>query len=76
MKTVSLKLTDELEARLSALAKRRNRSRSELVRSALLLFLSREDEESFAARARDLCGIVDGPRDLASNPRPLAGYGN
>jgi len=74
MPTLSVKITKDLGARLAALARKRGTTRSAVVREAL------ESWEgvvagSFAERARDLRGTVDGPRDLSTNPRHLAGLG-
>ena len=74
MRTISLKLPDDLDRRLASLAKRQRVSRSEVIRAALEAF--RPDEpESFAAAAADLAGCVTGPKDLSSSARHLADYG-
>jgi predicted DNA-binding protein len=74
MRTISLKLPDELDRRLARLAKRRQMTRSEIIRAALDAF-DPETAESFTAAASDLVGAIDGPRDLASSPRHMTGYG-
>jgi metal-responsive CopG/Arc/MetJ family transcriptional regulator len=78
MKTVSLTLPNDLNARLESAAKRRNSSKSEVVREALLRFLAGEEGQavsSFVQQATLLIGCVEGPADLASNPKHLRGYG-
>jgi predicted transcriptional regulator len=66
MRTVSVDLTDELDARLSAIARRRGRAVSEVVRDALEAFTGTV-ELSFAEAASDLAGSIDGPADLSTN---------
>jgi predicted DNA-binding protein len=78
MKTICLKIPLSLDGRLSAMATKRMKTRSEVSREAIELFLSatgEEDDHSFLAQARDLAGIVDGPNDLSCNPTHLEGYG-
>ena len=74
MRTVSLRLPDELERRVAALAKRRRTSRSEVIRAALEAF-EPPSAPSFTASAADLLGTVDGPKHLSSAPRCTADYG-
>lgn len=79
MKTVSLKLSEALDARLSALAREQKRTKSDLVREALEDYLSNGAKTQVAspyARIRHLVGIAkDGPRDLATNKRHMKGFG-
>ncbi len=78
MKTVSLKLPDDLDVRLTALIRKRKISKSMVIREALEAYLAREDEadpNSFLESAYGLCGSVDGPADLSTNPKYLDGYG-
>ena len=79
MKTLSLKLPEDLDGRLQAAASRRNWSKSEVVRKALMQFLPAEESAggrpSFAEQAGSLVGCLDGASDLSSNPRHLSGYG-
>jgi hypothetical protein len=78
MKSVSLKLPDELNAKLEQLSKQRGARKSDIIRDAL--------EEYFAGGkngkrlscldlAGDLAGCLDGPSDLATNPKYMRGYG-
>ena len=78
MKTLSLKLPDPLEARLTERASETGRTKSELVREALIDFFVEEQDGVVGScfdLARDLAGRVEGPRDLSSNPKHLSGYG-
>ena len=79
MKTLTLKIPDALATRLDAAARKRQASRSVLVREALETYLSnggRPTGGSFVELAGDLIGSVDGgPGDLASNKKHLGGYG-
>ena len=76
MKTLSLKLPEHLHALLHAAVQERHKAKSELVREALAAYLADTDRPgSFAALTDDLAGKIKGPRDLAANPRHLAGFG-
>jgi predicted transcriptional regulator len=78
MKTLSLKMPDDLEMQLSEAARRTGRSKSLLVRMALSEFLprrSRSSGRSFLARAMDLAGCIAAAPDLSTNKRRLRGYG-
>jgi predicted transcriptional regulator len=76
MKTLSLKVPDALDTRLTAVARRRATSKSAVVRDALeRLATGDEAHPSALDLARDLAGCVAGPRDLSSNPKHLRGYG-
>ena len=78
MQTLSLKLSDPLEAQLTERASDTGRSKSELVREALIEFFRKENDGGVGScfdLARDLAGCVEGPPDLSSNPKHLSGYG-
>jgi hypothetical protein len=77
MPTVSLKIPDELDSKLSAAAHRRGWTKSELIRRAVAKFLPAAEpgDDTFLERAGKLIGCVDGPADLSTNPRHLRGYG-
>lgn len=62
MGTLILRLSDQLDARLSLFAKLEDSSRSELVRTALERFLRDMERDKLMA------GMVDAARCLASNP--------
>lgn len=73
MKTLSIKVPAELEEKVERMARRRRTSRSAIVREALEAY--EHPEGSFGALAEDLCGSLEGPPDLSTNPDHLAGYG-
>ena len=78
VKTVSLKLPESLDAKLTILIRKRGMSKSAIIREALEAYLAREGElspGSFLELARDLCGCVEGPVDLSTNQSHLDGYG-
>ena len=62
----------------SVFIRKRKVSKSVVIREALEAYLAREEEadpSSFLESARDLCGSVDGPADLSTNPKHHDGYG-
>lgn len=75
MKTVTVKLSDPLAAWLSRRARELGRPQSDLIREAL----QRAAEGTSGASCHDLfadvCGVVDGPADLSTNPEHLSGFG-
>ena len=77
MKTISLKLPDDVDARLEARAKAIGKSKSALTREALAKYLDVKggSEVSCLDLVRDLVGRAKGPGDLASNKKHLRGYG-
>jgi hypothetical protein len=78
MKTLTLKLPEGLETRLISFARKKGQSKSEIVRRALIQYLSRNDTRqlgSFLDLSRDLAGSVEGPPDLSTNKAHLDGYG-
>ncbi len=74
MRTVSFKLPEQLDDALSDLARRRKSSRSAVVREALQA-LATDNHRSVTAMVDDLVEPVDGPADLSTGPKHLAGYG-
>ena len=79
MTTISLKLPDRLLELLEEESRARRTTKSALVRECLektLAARSSDGEASCYALARDLAGSVKGlPRDLATNPKYLEGFG-
>ncbi|MGA2939946.1 MAG: ribbon-helix-helix domain-containing protein [Syntrophobacteraceae bacterium] len=78
MKTISIKLPDDLLAKIQYAAKKRGGTRSEVLREALEEFLSKGKNQSTGScldRARDLAGCVQGPPDLSTNPAHMDHYG-
>jgi hypothetical protein len=80
MTTISLKVPDELLARIDAVARSRRSNRSALLREALeekLKAAARDTPPSLFERSADLCGKgCSGLGDLASNPKHLEGFGS
>jgi predicted transcriptional regulator len=68
MKSLSLKLPDTLNHRLTHAAASRKSSKSDVVRDALEVFLA-------LSLAKDLAGSVSGPADLSVNPSHLKQFG-
>jgi hypothetical protein len=75
MKTLPVKLPDALAAWLSRRARELGRPQSDLVREAL----QRVSEGTSGASCHDVfgdvCGVIEGPKDLSTNPKHLAGFG-
>ena len=74
MRTVSFKLSPRLDDALSDLARRRKSSRSALVREALEA-LAKGKRRSVTAAVDEFVTSVNGPADLSTNPKYMAGYG-
>lgn len=74
MRTISFKLSERLDDALSDLARRRNLSRSAIVREALET-MATDKRRSVTAVVDELVGSVDGPANLSTNPKHMAGYG-
>ncbi|MGA2144587.1 MAG: CopG family transcriptional regulator [Bryobacteraceae bacterium] len=79
MRTLSVKLPEELLAQLAREAKARRLTKSSLVRESLEKGLYAQPEASAVScydLARDLAGSVKGlPKDLAANPKYMEGFG-
>ena len=79
MRTSSLKLPDDLLTLLNSEAKTRRVTKSFLVREGLEKTLrpkSKASEASCYDLASDLAGSVKGlPKDLATNPKYMEGFG-
>jgi predicted DNA-binding protein len=77
--TISLKLPDRLLELLEEESRARHTTKSSLVRECLektLVARSQGSEVTCYDLARDLAGSVKGlPRDLATNPKYLEGFG-
>lgn len=73
-RAVTVKLPRQLEERLAELAEARRCSRSDLVREALVAYVSAASPSAVAAAA-DLIGAFDGPADLSTNPKYLDDFG-
>lgn len=79
MKTISLKLTESLNAKLERVAKQRGMNKSALVRSAIEQFINVRTPTakpvSALELAGDLVGCLEGPGDLSTNPKYMEGFG-
>ena len=82
MKTITIKVPEELDARLTKRAKRLGVSKSEVAREAIKRDLEAnqsdavEEEPSAYDLMKDGCGCVDsGVTDLATNPKHMEGFG-
>jgi hypothetical protein len=78
VKTISLKLPDEIDSRLEARARDLGQTKSEITREALTRHLDNtagSRQGSSLDLVRDLVGTVRGPGDLASNKKHLRNYG-
>jgi hypothetical protein len=75
MKTISVKLPDALASWLSRRASELGRPQSELVREALQRSKTGTSGQTCHDLFGDVCGIVDGPRDLSTNPKHMNGFG-
>jgi metal-responsive CopG/Arc/MetJ family transcriptional regulator len=74
MRVVSIKLPEDLDDELTEIAKRRNASRSAILREALESF-AKGPKRSVVSVAGELVGSLRGPKDLSTNPKHLSGYG-
>ncbi len=78
MRTISLKLPDDLLADLEREAKARRVSKSALVRESLEATVRHRPRRGASCYdlARDLAGAVKAlPRDLATDPKHMEGFG-
>jgi hypothetical protein len=79
MRAISLKVPENLDARLSAMARRRRRSKSAIVRESLERTLAEEErdpETPLFERMRHLVGCAKGrPADLSTNKEYLKDLG-
>lgn len=74
MRIVTIKLPEELDQTLREIAKRRQLSRSAVVREALTEY-AQSPRRSVKSSAGELVGSLRGPRDLSTSKRHLEGYG-
>jgi hypothetical protein len=75
MRAPTIKLPEPLDDKLTAIAKRRHMTRAKALREALDVFDGQTAKPPVAALAADLIGSLEGPGDLLSNPKHMAGYG-
>ena len=75
MKTITVKLPEALAAWLSRRARSLGRPQSDLVREALQRVSDGTSGVSCHDLFADVCGVVDGPKDLSTNPKHFSGFG-
>lgn len=78
MAIISLKLPDALDEKLAAAAESTGSTKSAVVREALEAYMGNtlpQKELSFLDLAGDLVGSCEGPGDLSTNPKYMAGFG-
>ncbi len=74
MRTVSIKLPEALDDAVTELAARQQMNRSAVVREALVAYTAQR-QRSVTALVDEIAGTFDGPADLSTNPKRMAGYG-
>ena len=78
MKALSIKIPDPMFHDLAERAKTSASSQSEIIRSALAAYLqtgAQPATASCADRAQRWTGLMQGPKDLSTNPKHLDGFG-
>jgi Arc/MetJ-type ribon-helix-helix transcriptional regulator len=78
MKTITVKVPEELDLKLAAMVKKMGGSKSELIRSAIEQIVTgnhASTNNSCLDLAKDLAGSVEGPNDLSHNKKHFVGYG-
>ena len=78
MKTLTVKLPDDLNSRLNMVSKNKGVSKSQVVRKAIAAFFVREEkpvEGSFLSLAEDMCGCIHAPIDLSTDKEHMEEYG-
>jgi hypothetical protein len=75
MRAVSFRLPGDLDDKLSDVARRRGMSRSAVLRAAIEAMDAHAEQESVTRAGARLVGSVSGPRDLATSPKRMRGYG-
>lgn len=78
MKTISIKLPDGLDQKLTSAAQRQHTTKSNMLRLAITSFLDNKNPAQTGScldLANDLAGCINAPEDLSSNPKYLQGFG-
>mgnify|MGYP001571772658 FL=1 len=79
MTTITCKIPEKLDAELEAIVEKRGISKSELVRQAIEQNIEQQKRQvklSAYDLMKEACGIIKGgPRDLATNPKYMQGFG-
>ena len=78
MKTLTVKVPEDLALKLAAAAAKRGESKSDLIRTALESIVNTNEAiipNSCLDLAKDIVGSVEGSSDLSYNKKHLKGYG-
>ena len=80
MRTISLKIEETLDHRVTAVAAKRGVSKSAVIRAAIESYLGQQGSAdarpgSALDLAGDLAGCLEGPGDLSHNPAHMDGFG-
>jgi predicted transcriptional regulator len=78
MKTLTVKVPEDLDFKLTAVARKIGESKSNLIRTAIENIVTSSSAitaNSCLDLAKDLVGSVEGPTDLSHNKKHFAGYG-
>ena len=78
MKTISVKVPEDLDLKLNAVAAKRRETKSAIIRAALDHLVNSSEAStpnSCLDLAKDLIGSIEGPSDLSYNSKHLKGYG-
>jgi metal-responsive CopG/Arc/MetJ family transcriptional regulator len=79
MTTITCKIPEKLEAEMNAIVEKRGISKSEFVRESIQQQIHEQKKRvklSAYEVMKEACGIIQGgPRDLATNPKHLKGFG-
>lgn len=78
MKTIAIKLSDDLLAEIQDTARKRGETRSAVMREVLEDYFSGKKHQitgSCLDLAQDLAGCVQGPSDLSTNSAHMDRYG-
>ncbi len=78
MKTLTVKVTEELDLKLATVATKKGVSKSNLIRTAINSLLKANEavaHNSCLDLAKDLAGSIEGPSNLSFDKKYLKGYG-
>ena len=78
MRTLTVKVPEELDLKLAAVAKKMRETKSNLIRTAIEHIVESSEDvtpNSCLDLAEDLMGSVEGPTDLSHNKKYFKGYG-
>lgn len=78
MKTLTVKIPEDMDAKLTALAIQQGQSKSAMIRVAIEQIVESDGQTngmSALDQIADLIGCVDGAKDLSHNKNHMQGYG-